>query len=133
MNPVMFCRNTIGVSWRLQSWMNCAPFWASSLKRMPLLARMPTGKPLMLAQPVTSVLPYSGLNSSNRLPSTMRAIASRASNGMRTSAGAMPSSSSGSYAGASAGIDGPGPSLRQRRCATIWRPIRRASGSSAAR
>ena len=38
---------------------------------------------------------------------------------LRTSADAHPMSSLGSYNGSSAGSDGPGPSLRQRRCRTI--------------
>jgi hypothetical protein len=45
---------------------------------------MPTGKPWIEAQPVTSVVPYSGLNSSKREPSTMRAITSRMSKGTRS-------------------------------------------------
>ena len=63
---------------------------------MPLFARMPIGKPCRCAQPHTSVEPYSGLNSENREPSTMRAITSRASNGTLMSGDAMPSSSSAS-------------------------------------
>ncbi len=59
--------------------MKCAPLSALSLNRMPLLARMPTGMPWMRAKPVTSVSPYSALNSSNSEPSTMRAITSRTS------------------------------------------------------
>ncbi len=51
------------------------------------------------AQPVTSDEPYSGLNSSNSEPSTMRAMTSRGSNGIRRSAGTMPSSSSASNSG----------------------------------
>ena len=96
MKPVMFCRNRIGTSMRLHSWMNWAPLWASSLKRMPLLARMPTGYPLTWPQPVTSVVPYRGLNSSNSLASSTRARTSRASKGTLMSAEAMPRSSSGS-------------------------------------
>ena len=38
MKPVMFCRNSSGVSVWLHSWMNCAPFCDSSENRMPLLA-----------------------------------------------------------------------------------------------
>ena len=37
MKPVMLWRNTSGVSVRLQSWMNWAPFFASSENKMPLL------------------------------------------------------------------------------------------------
>ena len=43
MNPVMFWRNSSGVSWRLQSWMKCAAFSDSSGYMTPLLPRMPTG------------------------------------------------------------------------------------------
>ena len=39
----MLCRNSSGVFVRLQSWMNCEPFLASSENRIPLLPRMPTG------------------------------------------------------------------------------------------
>ena len=80
----------------LHSSMNCAPFCADSENRMPLFARMPTGKPWRCAQPQTSVEPYSGLNSENREPSTIRAITSRGSNGTLMSGDAMPSSSSAS-------------------------------------
>ena len=59
--------------------MKCAPFSADSENRMPLLATMPTGWPWMRAKPVTSVVPYSALNSWNREPSTIRAITSRTS------------------------------------------------------
>ena len=57
MNPVVFCKNKSGVWLWLQSWMNCAPLFADSLKSVPLLARIPTGKPWMCAQPHTSVEP----------------------------------------------------------------------------
>ena len=40
---------------RLHSWMNCAPFSASSENRIPLLARMPTGNPQIEPQPHTSL------------------------------------------------------------------------------
>jgi hypothetical protein len=63
MKPVMFCRNRSGMLRWLQSWMNCAPFCDDSENRMPLLARMPTGKPWTWAQPHTRVEPNSGLNS----------------------------------------------------------------------
>ncbi len=45
MKPVMFCRNTSGVSVRLHSWMNCAPFSASSENRIPLLPSTPDREP----------------------------------------------------------------------------------------
>jgi hypothetical protein len=57
MNPVMFCRNTSGMPRRLQSSMKCAPLRLDSLKRMPLLATMPTSKPQMRANPHTRVSP----------------------------------------------------------------------------
>jgi hypothetical protein len=43
MKPVMFCTNSSGVSERLASWMNWAPFCASSENKIPLLASTPTG------------------------------------------------------------------------------------------
>jgi hypothetical protein len=55
----------------------------------------------MRAKPVTSVSPYSALNSSNREPSTMRAISSRASAWWRKSSGTSPYSSAASAAGGS--------------------------------
>ena len=51
----MFCRNSSGMLRWLASSMKCAPLSALSLNRMPLLARMPTGKPWMWAKPQTSV------------------------------------------------------------------------------
>ena len=71
----------------LQSSTKCAPFNADSLKRIPLLATMPTGWPWILAKPQTSVSPYSCLNSCNREPSTRRRITSRTSYGVRVLAG----------------------------------------------
>ena len=79
MNPVMFCRNSSGMRRWSHSSMKCAPFSADSLNRIPLLAMMPTGWPWIRANPVTSVGPYSALNSSKRLPSTIRAMTSRTS------------------------------------------------------
>ena len=46
------------------------------------------------------------------------------SNGTRTSADAMPSSSSGSSGGGSGGVDGPGPAGASRAGRTISRPSR---------
>jgi hypothetical protein len=77
--------------------------------------------------------PYSGLNSLKREPSTMRAMISRASNGMRTSADAMPRRSSLEYFGGSTRGRGGGPAFFQLRCATISRPRRIASSSFSAR
>ena len=57
-----------------------------------------------------------GLNSSNRLSSTMRQMISRTSNGARGSASAMPSSSSGSRRGGGAVDDATG--ARGRPCAS---------------
>ena len=109
-------------------------FLASSLNSTPrALASTPARKPWTLTQPVTRLVPYSGLYSPNRDPSTTRASTSRGSNGTRKSADAMPSRSSGSYCGGSAGPAGPGPSLRQFSSATICRPIRMQSSSSAAK
>lgn len=79
MKPVMFWRNTNGIERRSHSSMKCAPFIADSANSTPLFAMMPTGCPWMCANPVTSVAPYSFLNSENRLPSTIRAITSRTS------------------------------------------------------
>src|ERR1700709_1106455 len=72
MNPVMFCRNNSGILRRSQSSMKCAPLSADSANRTPLLAMIPTGWPCSRANPVTSVGPYSGLNSANRLAATHR-------------------------------------------------------------
>ena len=63
MKPVMFCRNSSGILRWSHSSMKCAPFSADSLNSTPLLAMMPTGWPWMCAKPVTSVVPYSALNS----------------------------------------------------------------------
>ena len=52
---------------------------ADSEKRMPLFAMIPTGIPSSLANPVTMVVPYNFLNSSNSEPSTRRAMISRTS------------------------------------------------------
>ena len=75
----MFCRNISGIPRWSQSSMKCAPLWADSLKSTPLFAMIPTGWPWSLAKPVTSVAPYSPLNSCNALPSTRRAMTSRTS------------------------------------------------------
>jgi hypothetical protein len=72
------------------------------------------------------------LNSSNSLPSAMRAITSRISNGTLRSADTMPSRSSASSSGSAAGPGG-GPSFFQSRWWTISRAIRRQSRSSSAR
>jgi hypothetical protein len=79
MKPEMFCRNISGILRLQASSMKCAPFTALSLNSTPLLARIATGWPQMRAKPQTRVVPYSALNSSNWLPSTMRAITSRTS------------------------------------------------------
>jgi len=128
MNPVTLCRKISGVSVWLASRMNSVAFLASSLNRTPrVLARMPTGKPWIEAQPVAMLVPQRGLYSEKRDPSTIRAMTSRGSKGIRGFPEAMPSSSSASYRGSSAGWLGPGPSLRQLRWATISRPMRIAS------
>ena len=57
MKPVMFCRKRSGTRRSQHSSMKCAPLSADSEKRMPLLARMPTGMPCRCAKPVTSVVP----------------------------------------------------------------------------
>ena len=54
---------------------------------------MPTGIPYNVAKPVMSVVPKRALNSSKREPSTMRAITSRISKGLRESLGITPYSS----------------------------------------
>ena len=79
MKPVMFCRNSSGTPRWSQSSTKWATLRALSLKRMPWLATIPTGWPWMWAKPVTTVVPYSALNSWKRLPSTMRATISRGS------------------------------------------------------
>ena len=67
MKPEMFCRNSSGMPRWSHSSMKCAPLSADSLNSTPLLATMPTGWPWMCAKPVTSVVPYSRLNSWNSL------------------------------------------------------------------
>ena len=57
MNPEMFWRNTSGILRWLQSSMKCAALSDDSENRMPLLAMIPTGKPMMWAKPQTSVVP----------------------------------------------------------------------------
>ena len=79
MKPLMFCRNSSGTLRWSHSSMKCAPFSADSENRIPLLATTPTGCPWMRAKPVTSVVPYSALNSAKREPSTTRAMTSRTS------------------------------------------------------
>ena len=74
---------------------------ADSLKMMPLLAMMPTRCPQTRAKPHTIDSPHSGLKGEKREPSTMRAMISVASNGMRSSALMMPWISAGSWAGGS--------------------------------
>ena len=76
MKPVMFCRKTSGILRWSHSSTKCAPLSADSRKSTPLLATIPTGCPCSRANPVTSVVPYSGLNSVNALPSTSRVITS---------------------------------------------------------
>lgn len=90
MKPEMFWRKTSGMPRWSHSSMKCAPFWADSENRMPLLATMPTGWPWIRAKPVTRVWPNSALNSANREPSTTRAMTSRTSYGVRESTGTAP-------------------------------------------
>ncbi|EWS62348.1 hypothetical protein Y695_04425 [Hydrogenophaga sp. T4] len=79
MKPGMFCRNSSGTPRWLASSMKCAPFRADSASSAPLLARMATGWPWIAPKPVTSVSPHNGLNSWKALPSSSRAMISRAS------------------------------------------------------
>lgn len=79
MNPVMFCRKTRGMPRWSHSSMKCAPLSADSPNSTPLLATIPTRWPERRANPVTSVSPYSRLNSVNEPPSTRREMISRAS------------------------------------------------------
>ncbi len=90
MKPVMFCRNKSGMPRRSASCTKCAPFNADSENRMPLLATIATGRPSMCAKPVTSVSPYTALNSLNSDASTSRAMTSRTSYGVRVSRGNTP-------------------------------------------
>ena len=69
-----------------QSSMKWVAFNAASEKMIPLLAMTPTMCPQMRAKPVMIEVPHSGLNGANREPSTMRAMISVASKGMRSSA-----------------------------------------------
>ena len=55
--PVMFCRNSSGTPRAQHSSTKCAPLSALSENRMPLLAMMPTGMPMIRAKPHTSVSP----------------------------------------------------------------------------
>src|SRR5271165_4187081 len=133
MYPVVFCRNTSGVSVELASRMNSLAFLASLLNSTPRwLARTPTGYPCTRAQPVASEVPYSGLYSSKSEESTTRARISRGSNGTFTSADTRPRISSGSNLGGAAGPlkgegeVGGGPCLRQLILAMMSRPMRRA-------
>mmetsp|Transcript_6016 Transcript_6016/g.18087 ORF Transcript_6016/g.18087 Transcript_6016/m.18087 type:complete len:206 (+) Transcript_6016:468-1085(+) len=99
--PVIFCRKTSGMPRCEHSWMKCEPLSAESGKSAPLLATMPTLRPSMVAKAVTSVVPYSALNSCTEPPSTTRSMISRTSYACFRSAGTtVPSSSSaGSLAG----------------------------------
>ncbi len=99
MKPEMFCRNTSGTLRWQHSSMKCAAFCAVSENRMPLLAMMPTGMPWIQAKPVTSVVPKRAFHSSSSEPSTMRAMTSRTSYGLRVSVGMTPYSSAGSCSG----------------------------------
>ena len=74
--PVMFCGNTSGTTRFVAQFDEMRPLTADSPNSTPLLATMPTGWPWMWANPVTSVVPYSALNSLNSPPSTMRVITS---------------------------------------------------------
>ncbi len=79
MKPEMFCRNSSGMRrWQASS-MKWAPFSALSENSTPLLARMATGMPQMWANPHTSVVPYSALNSCSSESSTSRLMTSRTS------------------------------------------------------
>ena len=66
--------------------MKWVAFSADSLKMIPLLATTPTRCHQMRANPHTIDSPHSGLNGANREPSTMRAMISVASKGIRSSA-----------------------------------------------
>ncbi|WVZ26548.1 hypothetical protein V8G54_005092 [Vigna mungo] len=79
--------------------MKWAPLSADSLNKIPLFPIIPTGCPKILANPVTSVVPYNFLNSSNSLPSTIRSITDRISNCFLRSVGAIERSSLTSYNG----------------------------------
>ncbi len=94
---------------------------------------MPTGWPWIRAKPVTSVGPYRGLNSWNRDPSTIRAITSRTSYGIRGSVGTTPYSSVGSTTGSTVGATSHGRAARGPRVPTIDRTMRSACASSSAR
>ncbi len=94
---------------------------------------MPTGMPSMCAKPVTSVLPYRALNSSNSDASTMRAMISRTSYGLRVSIGITPCNSSAGSSGARGSARLVAWSLRQFRRPTDARAIASACMSSCAR
>jgi len=121
MKPVMFCKNTSGILRWQHSSMKCAPLSADSLNRMPLLAMMPTGMPSMRAKPHTRVLPKRALNSSKSLSSTMRAMISRTSNGLRVSVGMTPYNSSAAKRGGTGAWMAMLGRLTTLRFFTIWR------------
>ena len=91
--------------------------------------------------PVTSVVPYSALNSSKRLPSTMRAMMARTSRPWRASTGTQPASSSGENAGSSTAAMGVKPAAAAAaagaaagfRLATMRRAMASACATSAAK
>ena len=90
MKPLTFCRNTSGMPRWSHSSMKWAPLSADSLNSTPLLATIPTGCPCRRANPVTSVVPYSRLNSCSSLPSTSRAMTSCTSYAVCRSVGTTP-------------------------------------------
>ena len=57
MKPEMFCTNSSGIPRRSQSSTKCAALSADSLKRIPLLATIPTGWPSRWANAQTTVVP----------------------------------------------------------------------------
>ncbi len=61
MKPVMFCRNSSGILRWLANSMKCVPLSALSLNRMPLLARMPTGKAVDAGEAANQRLPVERL------------------------------------------------------------------------
>ena len=131
--PVMFCRNTKAILRWQHSSIKCAPFKADSLNNMPLLAMMPTAMPSMCAKPQTRVAPKRGLNSWNALPSTMRAMISRTSKGLRVSVGITPYNSCAANSGGVGVVAACGAALWWFRCATASRARASACKSFCAR
>ena len=130
--PEIFCKNNNGILRWAQSSMKCAPLSALSENKIPLLPMIPIGIPQRWAKPVTKVVPYNALNSSNSEPSTNRAITSRISYCFFKSVGTKPSSSAESKSGSRGSRITTLSGFRIFKLATIERAICNAWASSIA-